>query len=172
MIHTQNEQILYSMEGHNKIKDLFSLFHDGMITHHHRKERELRLEIEITYLAERIDPTFTTFQVILSGIDHLHFTTWPNDRTSPPQVIFDVDLMFGPELDILEANLSENLVQVVCNQTSPDIGYCGGELYFSAESAIVMDEAGRPCSREQLIRLCEEYWNDWTNKNKANLAGR
>ena len=49
--------------------------------------------------------------------------------------------IFEPKLDILEGNIKENQIQVVCNQASPNYDYCVGELYFSAVSAVVIDEA-------------------------------
>ena len=127
----------------------------------------MHLEVEIQYLAERINPSFTKFQVVVFGVDSIYFTTWPNDSKLEPQVIVDVDEIFKPELEILEGNILENKIQVVCNQSSPTFKYCGGELYFKAESALVTDEAGKSYSIEELSSLCKSYWDDWANKNKS-----
>jgi hypothetical protein len=158
------------IQGNENIRDIFSIFHDGVINYHQLKDRELCLEIEIVYLAERIDPKFKKFKVVLSGVDNVRFRTWPSDLKSEPQIILDVHSIFKPKLTILEGNIKENLIQVVCNQSSSNFEYCGGELFFSVDNAIVTDEADKSYSTEDLGVVCKGYWDAWASKNQMMRA--
>lgn len=97
----------------------------------------------------------------------MRFTTWPSDQKSEPTLVTDVSVIFKPELEILEGNLKDGLIQVVCNQASPDFDYCGGELYVQAGSAQFTDEGGRHYSIDELDSLCKGYWDEWSNKSRA-----
>jgi hypothetical protein len=100
-------------------------------------------------------------------VKDVHFSTWPSDLKSEPELIKDIASIFTPELEILESSLKEGKIQVVCNQHSHEFNYCGGELYFSAASAEVADEDGKAYSLDELDTLCKGYWDEWANRNKA-----
>jgi hypothetical protein len=152
------------IEGSSNIEEIFSIFHDGVITHYIFNDGKLTLEIEIQYLAERISPDFTQFHVLLENISNIRFTTWPSDLQSESELITEPNIIFAPDLDILESNSKESHVQVICNQASSDYEYCGGELYFLATSAIVTDENGKEYSLDELDVLCKGYWDEWASK--------
>ncbi len=152
------------IEGSSNIEAIFSIFHDGVITHHVVKDGKLVLEIEIQYLAERVSPGFTKFHVLLENVANIKFTTWPSDLKSELKLITEPNIIFAPDLDILEGNTKESQIQVICNQASSDYEYCGGELYFSATSAIVTDESGKEYSVDELDVLCKGYWNEWASR--------
>jgi hypothetical protein len=154
------------IEGSANICNVFSIFHDGGIVHCHEENGSLLLEIEIQYLAERISPAFRKFVVLLEHVKDVCFSTWPSDLKSEPEVLKDITSIFHPELEILEGNLREGKIQVVCNQHSPEFDYCGGELYFSAASAEVIDEGGKSYSLDELDALCKGYWDEWESRNK------
>jgi hypothetical protein len=156
-----------NIEGKENIRDIFSIFHDGVISSCQFRHGELCLEVEIQYLAELINSAFKKFQVSLKGVENIRFTTWPSDLKSEPQLLCDVSIIFEPKLDILEGNIKENQIQVVCNQASSNYDYCSGELYFSAVSAVVIDEAVKSYSIEELDSLCKDYWDAWANKNQC-----
>lgn len=155
------------IEGPENISYVFSIFHDGGIVHCHDENGSLLLKIEIQYLAERINPDFRKFSVLLENVKGVYFSTWPSDLKSEPEVLKDVTSIFKPELEILEGNFKEGQIQVVCNQHSPEFDYCGGELYLSATSAKVTDEDGKSYSLDELDTLCKGYWEEWANRNKA-----
>lgn len=155
------------IEGPENVSDVFSIFHDGGIIECHYENGSLLMEVEIQYLAERINPAFRRFMFRLFDVKNLHFSTWPSDLKSEPKVFREVATIFKTELEILEASFEEDQIKVVCNQHSPEFDYCGGELYLSATSAEVTDEAGKSYTIEELDTLCRGYWNEWANKNKA-----
>jgi hypothetical protein len=158
------------IEGPKNISDIFSIFHDGCIVSCHYKNDSLVMEVEIQYLAERINPSFQKFTVRLDGVSNLYFSTWPRDRKSEPEILRGIETIFKPELEILKGTIEEGQVIVFCDQSLLDFDYCGGDLYLSAISAEVTDETGKSYSIEELGILCKSYWDDWANKNNANSA--
>ncbi|MCB0063205.1 MAG: hypothetical protein KDE19_13875 [Caldilineaceae bacterium] len=147
------------------ICNLFSFFHDGVVAYVVHEGSDLLLEIEIQYLAERIESSYKKFLVRLSQIQDILFKTWPNDPKSDPKVLRSIEIIFKPELEILASNSQEGQIQVTCNQSSPEFDYCGGELYFQAAYAEVADEAGRYYSIDELGSLCKSYWDEWSTRN-------
>lgn len=155
------------IENLEKISDVFSIFHDGRIILCHLENSSLLMEIEIRYLAERIDPAFRKFTLRLYEVKNLYFSPWSDDRTSEPEVLREIDTIFQPELEILDANCEDGQIKVICNQHSLELDYFGGELCLSATSAEVLDEAGKSYSIEELDALCKDYWDEWANKHKV-----
>jgi len=156
-----------NIEGRENVRDIFSIFHDGTIRSCTLNEGDLTLDIEIEYLAARVKPEFRKFEVRLFGVSNVRFSTWPSDLKSDPVVITDTQQIFAADLEILEGNLKEDEIEVVCNQHSLEFAYCGGELRFRCLCAGVMDEGGRDYSIEELSALCEGYWDDWSRENQA-----
>lgn len=154
------------IEGLEDISDIFSIFHDGRICDCVVGGGELRLDVDVQYLAERINPKFKIFTVVLQKTDNVKFITWQSDLKSEKEEIFDVSKIFSLELEILESNVIDGLVRVVCDQHSPDCEYCGGELLFSSEVAIVTDENNKEYSIDELDVLCQEYWDEWADNNR------
>jgi len=163
----RNVNMTMKIEGAEKIVGIFSVFHDGTIAACYRDGDALVMEVEIQYLAKRIDPCFEKFVVRLFGVENIRFTTWQRDFQSEPQVLSDIRTIFKPELDILSSGVAEGQIHVACNQASIECDYCGGELLFTATHAEVSDEAGRSYSLDQLDALCLAYWDEWEKKNKA-----
>jgi hypothetical protein len=154
-----------NIKNAENIRDIFSIFHDGDITSFRHKEGTITLEVEISYLAQRVNPTFSKFFVSLHGAKNIRFEPWLVDTESDP--IIDPSCIFEPHLEILEAELENEYIQVVCNQHSQEFDYFGGELYLQVTSAEVTDEAGKSYSIEELDALCKGYWDEWADKNKA-----
>jgi hypothetical protein len=153
--------------GQKNLSDIFSIFHDGCITSYLCEENSLLLEVEIQYLAKRINRNFHKFVLRLNDVKHLRFTTWPSDLKSPPMLLDNVDQIFKTELEILESNIENQKIKVICNQNSSEFDYCGGELYLSSSSAEITDEANKYYSLEDLDTLCKGYWDDWANNTKV-----
>lgn len=149
------------------ISEIFALFHDGVIVSCQIENNVLHMEVEIQYLAERVNASFLSFIVRLVGVTNIHFSTWPSNPQAEPEVINDVNVIFKPELEILEGNIKEQQVRIVCKQASPDFDYSGGELYFTAAFAEVSDKAGKSYSIDELAALSKSYWDEWTTRTQA-----
>lgn len=151
--------------GAESLSNIFSVFHDGGIARYSANENNLDLDIEIMYLAERVNPAFRHFHVSLHDIRNLYFSTWPKESAAEPSILRSPAQIFEPELEILSGEYDSEQVMVICNQSSAECDYCGGILYFSASDATVTDEAGQEYSIDALHRLCEDYWDEWSISN-------
>jgi len=150
----------------SEISDVFSIFHDGIIEECVPAGDDIRMRIEIRYLAMWIRSDYTHFILNLSNVTDVAFRTWPSDLKSEPQDLYDPSVIFSPKLEILESSANDQLVTVVCKQASPDFEYGGGELVFRASAASVADQGGDEVSLDRLDRICKEYWEEWSVKNQ------
>ncbi len=155
------------IEGLENILTIFSVFHDGDISRAKKEITILQLDVEIEYLAERINPSFQNFYVTLYGVKDLSFTTWPDVAEAEPEIITDLSAIFTSGLEILSGEIENNSIKVACNQPLPELGYCGGFLKLYVSSAVVKDEAGKEYSIRQLCSLSKGYWDEWANRKKA-----
>jgi hypothetical protein len=149
------------------VQNIFSIFHDGGISDAKLNHGVLELKVEISYLAQAINPSYSAFELSIEGVSNLRFSTWQNDPNEKPQVLNNPAEIFLPELEILEGNIKGHEVEVVCNQTDPAFSYCGGELLFSAVGVQVKDQGGSVCSIDDLREICKNYWAAFSNKSKA-----
>lgn len=154
------------IKGDEKISEVFSIFHDGGIAAYHIAGDNLELEIEISYLTQRINQAYTKFFLSLHNARDFSFSTWPHDVNAAPAIIHDPSQIFAGEPEILSSEVKNGLIEVVMNQHSTDYDYCGGYLSFKADAAQVADEGGKQYDVNELGQICEDYWNEWSNKNK------
>ncbi|MES2297505.1 MAG: hypothetical protein V4582_10705 [Pseudomonadota bacterium] len=153
------------ISGTENLCDIFSIFHDGEISHFAVDGANLDLEVEIMYLAERVNPNYRRFRVSLQNVKNLSFQTWPKDPHMVPVTLSSPKHIFKPELEILSGELDGNLIKVICNQALPSCEYCGGELYLQADHAVVRDEGDREYSIDDLRNLSKDYWDEWSKRN-------
>ena len=147
------------------ISDIFKIFHDGGIVHHERQGTDMVLQIDIRYLAERINKEYTTFCVRLFNVQDLILEPWYDDHEKTEPHIREHQEIFSPELEILSSEVIENINSISCNQSQPGHGYCGGFLKLEITEATVQDQAGEYLSLEQLRNLSSSYWKEWSQKN-------
>lgn len=150
--------------GIDNIRQLFSVFHDGGIEAPHYLDGTLTFKVEISYLAQRINPKFRTFSVTLRGVETLSFSAWLDD---PASGSVDPLTALSQEPDILSASIESSVVEVVLNQSGVGAGYSGGSLFLTCQSASVLDESGRECTLDELWALSEAYWTEWSARAKG-----
>jgi hypothetical protein len=153
------------ISGTDELAELFNVFHDGVITKASSVDQDLLLTVRISYLAQRIAPNFTTFNVRLHQVEGMSFATWPKDSAVVPEVLREVSAIFDPPLDILSGESADGHVQVVCNQPSLQTPHCGGTLSLRATSATVSDQSGKHYSLAELAALARAYWDEWSERN-------
>ena len=152
------------------IRDVFSIFHDGMIEKAEFSGGVIKLTIGITYLAERVQSGFGFFYVELYGFRNVEFHAWIGTLENEKVLITDPAVIFKLELEILSANLKGDCFEIICNIPSYlNSDYIGGELLFRANSAQVYDEAGKEYSISELTEICSGYWNEWKLKNAKHV---
>src|SRR5262249_34404056 len=144
-----------------EICDIFSIFHDGMIESAILSDETLKLKIEISYLAGRIQEGFKYFFIELDGFRNVEFRPWPARVIDEKKLVTDPPTIFKFSLEIVAAKLSENRIEIECSIRSGGSEFSGGDLLFEAMSATVRDEANKEYSISELTEICREYWNEW-----------
>ncbi|MCG8575035.1 MAG: hypothetical protein MI810_09150 [Flavobacteriales bacterium] len=150
------------MTSQQKIKEVFSIFHDGSISAWELKDGQLNLTINCLYLAERISDNFEVFYLQLNNIEKLEFAIWPDQEDStPPTILTDPKVFFDTDLEILSGKLNDDCIEVSCAQHDTTAGYPGGELRLKADNIVVFDQDRNEIPFEQLDELCTAYWKAW-----------
>ena len=138
--------------------DVFSILHDGIITSYTEIDKRLTLKIECSYLAEGINKNFDSFYLALDTVKHLSFKTWPNPPHEPVLQFTLVEDVFQAPLEILSADIQNDLVFISCNQHDLKFNYCGGQLLISCEGLRVYDNDCNGLSIDTLDSIANEYW--------------
>lgn len=144
---------LIKIESALKIAHLFSLLHDGLLNYRSSEGNSLVCDVELHYLAEQIQPDFERFQIILYGLEQIHFITWPNDLEQAPVVLYDLSEIFALELEILRGSVYSEGVEIICAVDATRFSYAGGQLRFKASGLSIFDQAGKSYSLEELSAL-------------------
>jgi hypothetical protein len=159
------------IRGHADLASLFSLLHDGVVAETVRDGDDLVLRVEIRYLTQRIDPSFTYFRVRLRCVADLTFDPWPKASDAAPETWRDVPRIFSPPLDILDGSTAGECLELHCNQPSREAPHCGGTLRLRAAAASVADEANTRYDLAALKAIADGYWSDWRARHSAPRSG-
>lgn len=148
----------------NDIRDVFSIFHDGGIVDCKGDFHKLTLTIQCNYLAELINPDFENFYLDLIEINKLDFDPWMNP-IDLEKIDFDsYEDYLKVNLEILSAEIKDNLVVVTCNQHNTDLDFCGGHLMISANKIKLFDHNKTEMTIDQLDSVCRLYWDEKANR--------
>jgi hypothetical protein len=147
------------------ICEVFSIFHDGLIESAVLSGETLKLKVEISYLTDRIQEGFKYFFVDLDGFRDPEFRAWPAILGQEKKLITEFSTIFKSTLEILEAKLSGNRIDLACNLRDRSSEFCGGDLSFNASAATVRDEANKEYSVSELTEICKGYWDEWKARN-------
>jgi hypothetical protein len=142
------------------IRDVFSILHDGVITHWTGDKNVLTLQVECSYLAKRIATSFSYFYIRLNDIHTLCLRTWPNPSDLPVRNLEALNDIFAAPLEILSADIREQEVVVECSQHNTAFNYCGGKLVLSCRDITVYDQDKNELSVDRLDEICQAYWNE------------
>jgi hypothetical protein len=160
------------MENANKlenIRDVFSIFHDGIILNWNGNEELLKLKIDCEYLAKKIDKTFTSFIIELKNIEKIEFNPWMNPINLPQKTFTKIEDIFQAGLEILSADIENEIVKITCNQHNLNYEYCGGTLLLNCKSLKVFDENKNELTINKINTICEEYWDEFKLKIENSL---
>jgi hypothetical protein len=153
------------MTNLQNIKDVFSIFHDGVICEWTGNLNSLIFKVECQYLAELIDKSFTSFYINLVSIDKLLLDPWMNPIELPKKIKTELSDIFHADLDILSAKIEENYVAVSCNQTDISFDYCGGSLLINCKSISIFDQNKNIITIKKLDEICNYYWDQKFGKD-------
>jgi hypothetical protein len=135
----------------NDIRDLFTIFHDGSIVAIEKTDNDLRLKIDIQYLAELIEKDFEYFEVLLQEVHTFELATWNDGLITDPAKI--AALEFG----IQNADLNDTGSISVLGNYYPE---GGGTLTIDAAAYVLYDQRGDRMSLDQLKELSRYYWEE------------
>lgn len=146
------------MGKNQDIKDIFTIFHDGCIKDYECVDNDLKLTMEINFLAELMDKTYEFINLILFNVNSFYFEPWTGSITQ----ITDKETIFGFQLCVVSTEFDENNNVVVhCNCLENDhVDFEGGKLIIECDDFSLTDQVGNPLTLNQLKELSSHYWND------------
>ena len=94
------------------------------------------------------------------------FKTWPSEAGDKERHVVDPAHIFETRLEIIEGNVRNGCIEVVCSNPVEEYDFCGGELNFEADTAAVFDDGGKQYSLEELAAISKSICgNGQSDKN-------
>jgi hypothetical protein len=159
---TKKIAYIKQMEGKmnlEKIRTVLSINHDGTIMNIEKENNDLNIDIEIEYLAELFNKTFSLMRYKLINFNKIEFIYGDNKCKN----LSDIKNM---ELDIYDAKIGENESVIVQTCSDKDnIPY--GELFIWADDIKIYDQ--NYCEIEYSKLFDKKMWDDWEKILKNNL---
>jgi hypothetical protein len=143
---------------------IFNCLHDGWLEGYEvGAGNQLTLSIRCSYLAERINPLFSSFQLQLVGLTAIKFLPWTNPGEDS-EALTEISQIINGCLEIASATyaLPANIVQIFCNQASTTGSWMGGTLEIACVTYRIVDEGGTSITSSELQALAWGYWSDWS----------
>jgi hypothetical protein len=144
---------MYKMEL-DKIIDVFSINHDGTIVNIRKEKNDLNIDIDIQYLAQYFEKSFTIMKYKIKDFLKLEFIDCDNNKY---ENISEINKM---ELNIYEAELGED-GNIIINVWSDKIPY--GKLFLWGNDIKIYDQNNSEIEYNKLIEICENYWDNFSN---------
>lgn len=133
---------------------LFSIFHDGTLSFNTFQH----WAVDCQYLAEKLNPTYSSFILELHGIKILSFHPWFQDTTTPSEIWQEPSQIISLELEILGAELVQNEIKIFCQDDFAQEEVVGGELYLEVEGITLFTQEKELFSLAELKDLATDYW--------------
>lgn len=145
------------------IADIFSGFHDGVITAYEGNYEKLLLTVECSYLAERINPDYERFYVEGLNLRKIELHTWRPDNHSE-KILFDLKKIFQTELEISRATVIDDDVLVHCYVDDIDYDYSGGALCLNCSDVKIYDQGHTLLTADFFNEIVGGYWDSIRNR--------
>ena len=152
------------MTNTENVRDIFAILHDGTIVEWTGDRKFLTLKVGCQYLAEKIDTSFEYFFIDLVDIGKIALVPWMNPAELEQEYFVELRDIFQAELDILSADIENDLVKVSCNQRDSDFDYCGGTLYIDCKDIKIYDEQRNDLTIDRLEQTCKDYWEEFAKR--------
>ncbi|RYD63781.1 MAG: hypothetical protein EOP83_11345 [Verrucomicrobiaceae bacterium] len=149
------------MKGVADIAEVFGIFHDGSIAAP-LSDGLSEIVVEIEYLAERLSPSGSSFTIRFDDLERAAFSPWEESGQPALPVIMGLASILPLELEILSAKVVGDVVEVACSCLSLD--FPGGCLEIIASGCRVYDASGREWTLEELKKLADDYWDEWSSR--------
>jgi len=142
------------------IRNIFSILHDGIISAWSGDKELLVLTIYCEYLAEQMDSSFNKFYIELSGINKITLSPWTNSPGVPAIPVINLPDIFQAQLEILSADITNDLVIITCKQHDTRFDYSGANLAISCNVIKIFDQGHNELTIEELARAANAYWKE------------
>lgn len=137
---------------------LFSIFHDGSICELKDASDRLVFQVDIMYIAERINPDFHCFYIHVKKPLEFYFEEYDSLNK-----IFDLGEINKLELEILKTDINEGAIKVFC---SAENGNIFGFLHIKADELEIYDQTNKNIELESFRLIAQKYWDDLEKRRK------
>lgn len=146
------------IENLNEIADIFNCFHDADLSSAEIDNNILKMNIE--YSLKDRNPKFNySFTIKLFECKNITFETWPRKLNEHPRIIKDVIEIFSNSHWILEGNIEDLKLNIVCSQTNNELDYSGGTISMQTRGARIFEQNGKELTLDELYYETSQCWN-------------
>jgi hypothetical protein len=135
-----------------KIMNVFSINHDGIIINLEEEINDLNIDIEIEYLAKYFDKTFSIIKYKIMDFKKIKFIDCDNNKYDKISEIKNM------ELSIYKAEIGKN-ENIIIKVWSDKIPY--GELYLWGNDIKIYNQNNYEIEYSKLQEICEKYWHNF-----------
>ena len=136
------------------IAEVLSVFHDGVIARVARIGSNVRLRIEIDYLAEQAGNPDKIFEVVLVDCEVFRFLPWDES-----DAITDLAEIQALQLGVLSPSLDGDLIDLLCEVPGfSGSSLKGGELFIRA-ARVDVAFGDEELTHASLFEIASSYWS-------------
>jgi hypothetical protein len=135
---------------------LFNQFHDGSFGLFQRSGNDILFQIDIQYLAERIETAYTHFKGIFMNCQYYTYEFWNGDYADSEDVNRMQEIL--DNIEILSAEEDGECVSLTCHSHKQN----GGTFRFACDAILLFDEGGKAITSGELEEISRQYWHEFT----------
>ncbi len=155
-----------------KIRDIFSILHDGETSTWTGDLDLFTLKVNCRYLAELIDKSYDSFYVECSCVEKIELHTWMNPINLPQTLLTDFEDIFKAGLVMTYAAIDNNHVKITCHQYNIDFDYCGGDLLLNCKQIKIFDQSKKEITIDALDKISNYYWKEKSKIVEENIINQ
>lgn len=153
-------------DNYNKLIDVFSFLHDGLIEKILFENNSMKLNVNIDSYTQFIDKDFKYLYVSIDNISDLEYMDWTEN--SERYIELNIIQAFAQDLWIVRTELSKDgRIEINCHGgKSTDENSSGASIYFNFTDYSIKDENDNYITLTDLERL-NKMFVDQINKTNA-----
>jgi len=140
-----------------EIAEALSLLHDGLIISAKKDEVTLRFDVAVDFLANKINPNFTFFSIVVFEPTNIEFIDWAEDHRKYTDLQSILQFIKGIWITSCDTNDDGKICIHGHGGNSNNDKSCGGSLVFECKKIMITDETGCEISIQRLQDLYQLY---------------
>lgn len=129
---------------------IFNFFHDGTIVSLSQEDKNIRLKIDIKYIAEAVNENFDHLFVELINCELFKLENLSTNKTYT-----DLEEIKKLEIEILSCiEETPKRIGIICQLDSSQTG----KLHIQTEDIRILSQENKPILFEDLVKICKQYW--------------